>query len=77
MLIAARNNNPVPGMSSSLIILDAKPFVLYCEKIDTKILGLDATNHLSCEAAKVSYIFIYDGPPNYEKEAESILSSLE
>lgn len=77
ILIAARNSHPVPGTSSSLIILNANSFSLYCEKIDTKIVGMDAANTLFCETARVPYIFTYDGPPNYEQEAESILLTLE
>jgi len=75
-LIAAKATHPALGSSSSLIILGAKAFPLYCEKIDTRLLGIDLSSRLSCEAAKVPYIFTFDGLPNREKEAESILESL-
>ena len=77
MLIAARQKDPVAGTSSSLVVLHTRRFPLYCEKIDTKVLGVDLTSHLSCEAARLSHTFTYDGSPHYEQEAESILSTLD
>jgi hypothetical protein len=56
----------------SMVTLNPKPFTLYCKREDTGIF-----TDLRCLAARVPYVFIYDGTPTREREAETILSSLE
>lgn len=63
--------------SSSLAILKPHPFTLYCNVKEYLPPHTVLGTNLFCAAPKVPYSFTYDGPPRYEKEAESILTSIE
>ena len=65
------------GRSASLVVLKTKAFTLYCEKKEASPMGEKLYSHLTCHAAAVPYTFIYQGPPMFETEAESILSTLQ
>lgn len=76
-LVSTLNHNSVAGSSHSLVILTPRPLVLYCMRTDLTLLGVNLTSMLTCHAAGLTYSFSYNGPPTREKEAESILSTLE
>jgi len=76
-MISGLNYNGIEGWSHSLVTLTSRPFTLYCIRGDETIFGTKVFSNLTCFAAKLPYWFNYSGPPAYEKEAESILSSLE
>jgi len=63
--------------SSFLVVLNSKRFTLYCRREESELQGIDILSHVSCDASGVPYSYTFDGPPAYEKEAESILSTLE
>lgn len=65
------------GTLSSLVIINTKAFTMYCEREDFTTYGVDLSSNLFCTIAKVQYAFTYNGPPDREKEAQSIFSSLE
>lgn len=76
-IVSTLSHNSVAGSSHSLITLTPRPFTLYCMRQDLTLLGVDLTSMLTCQAAGLPYSFTYNGPPTREKEAESILSTLE
>jgi hypothetical protein len=76
-VISTLSHNSAKGWSHSLVTLTPRPFTVYCIRDDLTIFGDDVLSRLTCYTAKLPYRFIYDGPPTREKEAESILSSLE
>jgi hypothetical protein len=65
------------GTSVSLVVINAKAFTLYCHKEEAAPMGIKLYSHLTCHAAAVPYTWIYQGPPMFEGEAESILSTVE
>jgi hypothetical protein len=62
---------------SYLVVLKPRPFVLYCEKSNSYPRDGEIDGNLDCKAARIPFKFDYHGPPQHEKDAESILSSLE
>lgn len=76
-LISVKNHQVVSGWSSSLLILDPKLFRLYCIRDVFAFRSVDRYSSVQCFAAGIPYSFTYQGSPRHEKEAESILSTLE
>ena len=75
--ISSRNQDSFVGTSSLLVVLSPRPFNLYCKRENIVTSGIVLSSNLFCLAPKAPYSFTYDGPPTREKEAETILSSLE
>ncbi len=61
------------GSLMSLVILKARSSSLFCMKDDLS----QYETSLFCSGAKFPYSLIYSGPHKQEKEAETILSTLE
>ncbi len=76
-LITARQNKPLAGVRSSLVVIKTRQGLLYCEKAESTLFGIDLDSHLSCQGAKLTHTFTYDGVPIYEHESESILNSFQ
>lgn len=76
-VISALNHKGIEGWSQSLVTLTPRSFTLYCIRQDEVLYRSNIDTILTCHAAKLPYSFRYSGPSAYEKEAESILSSLE
>lgn len=77
-MIAGRNKSSLDPARSSLVTIRSPAFVLYCEK-DESVGALTTlpNSSLFCEAANLAYSFSFDGDPRFEKEAESLLSTLQ
>jgi hypothetical protein len=75
--ISLKNRKSIHGTTWSLVTLNARQFTLYCQRLDSAPFGIHLFINLYCGVATVPYSFSYNGPPTYEKEAESILSTLE
>lgn len=71
--VVTRRQQSVTGESSKLVIIHSGLFDFSCFKDAIKS---SSTNILVCRAKAVLYSFNYDGPSIYEKEAESIFSSV-
>jgi hypothetical protein len=71
------NQNPPMGWSHSLVVLTASRFTLYCEQDRLTLAGLEMSDDLSCRTAGLQYSFGYSGPPEHERDAEEIFTSLQ
>jgi hypothetical protein len=67
------NRGALQGWLSSTITVRAGSFTLFCRKDDVH----QRMSTLFCLAAKVPFSFSYQGSSKWEKEAETILSTLE
>ena len=76
-LIASKDAKATAGTSSSMVILRAKHFSLYCEKLEFTPFAIPLNTSLFCSAAGVPYTWNYFGPSSNEREAELVLSTLE
>jgi hypothetical protein len=75
--IAQMNQGSKTGWSYSLVILTLRNHRMYCVRDDLNQFGANQLVMLNCSAAKMPYSFGYSGPATQEKEAESILSTLD
>ncbi len=71
------SHNAQEGWTHSLLVLKPKQFDFYCTKIDESLFGMAFDTTLVCHAAKLKYSFTYQGSSALEKEAETLLSSVE
>jgi hypothetical protein len=76
-IVSSNNRQSAVGARSSLVTLKPTPFPLYCARNDAAPSGEPVFTTLYCHTARVSYVFTYSGPTMREKEAESILSTLQ
>jgi hypothetical protein len=76
-IIALKKKDAILKSQLSLVTIKSKPFTLYCVREDAIPFGVALFSNLSCHAARTPYSFTYNGGPTFEKEAESILSTLE
>jgi hypothetical protein len=74
-VISGLNQNPAMGWSHSLVVIKAPRFAFYCMQERFTIVGTDFNHELTCHAPRLPYSFHYNGPPEYEKEAEAIFQS--
>jgi hypothetical protein len=71
------DNGSISAASSSLVTLNGKNMHVYCKQTDISVLGRVLESNLFCLSKGVNYFFSYDGSRAHEKEAESVLSSIE
>jgi hypothetical protein len=71
-VVSDMNRNPKLGWTHSVMVLRANESTWYCTRADQTILGKDVFTTLQCNAPRIPYSFYYGGPPEQEKEAESI-----
>jgi hypothetical protein len=76
-VVSSRNVHSDGSTFSSLLTLRPSAFILYCMKEEIKPPGFDPESELYCHAAGLPYSLNFRGTPAIEKEAESILSSLQ
>jgi hypothetical protein len=67
----------IPGWSASVVAIHAGETTLHCNRDAVSSQGAEVLSMLDCGAAKVPYLFSFSGPPEQEKEAQAILSTLE
>jgi hypothetical protein len=77
-LAALRNQTSSDPARSTLVTIKSPAFVIFCDREEsisaiTNLLQSD----LVCEVANFPYSFSFWGDPRFEKEAESILSTLQ
>ena len=71
--LVARQRQSAGGTSTTFVLIHSGLFDLSCFK---HFITPPPGNILVCRATGIRYSFNYDGPSIYEKEAESIFSSL-
>jgi hypothetical protein len=76
-IISAEIHNSTVKTSPSLVVLKPKAFTLYCARLDLAPFGRRVSSSLFCRAARIPYSISYQGSPTWEREVESILSTLE
>ena len=74
-LASLMGRDPGPGWAISVVTLRAKNSTWYCEGEDATALGRHVFSTLTCNAPRIPYSLKYHGPPEKEKEAESIFAS--
>lgn len=76
-IISSHNAHPDGHTFSSLVTLHSGISVFYCDKEDLGAPGNALQSNLHCHASGLPYSFSFNGSPAVEKEAESILSTLQ
>lgn len=62
---------------ASLVELHSRRYTFYCSKVTFSLIDSHSDTNLFCHSVAVPYSFSFDGPLAREREAESILASLE
>lgn len=73
--VSSMSRDPAPGWTYSVAILRAKSSTWYCIRNDEAIWEHHVFTILTCNAPRIPYSLYYQGPPEQEKEAESIFAS--
>jgi hypothetical protein len=76
-IVALEDANPQREWTHSVISFRAKSATWYCIKYTQTILGQTIATSLTCNTPKVPYTLSYSGPPEFEQEAESIISTFQ
>jgi hypothetical protein len=76
-IILLKEQDNIAKTQLSLVMLTPRSLGLYCVREDAAPFGAPIFSNLSCHAARIPFSFTYNGHPTAEKEAESILSTIE
>jgi Zn-dependent protease len=70
-------NKNAKGLSATFVLLKASRLSFYCVRMNVASGASGAYVALNCRTPISTNYFFYDGPPDYEPEAETILSSIQ
>lgn len=76
-VVAAGRPDPQSGWTFSVTTLQSKDSTWYCLRDAVLILGKEAFTMLTCNASRVPFTLNYKGPPEQEREAESIFATFQ
>ena len=74
-VVAAERGDAQSGWTFSVTTLRSRNSTWYCIRDAEVVLGKHVYTSLTCNASRLPYTLIYQGPPEQEKEAESIFAS--